>query len=666
MAKQSKIMISVVICLSLMSIAIPADSTRLKISTGLDVVPSTLVIDGQYCAWIQLNQDNTLTLMRYDAQSTRTIATVSNDVSGLSCSNGCLAWIESGNVKFFDGQSVRQLSSGQKECDSLQIADKCVVWYEGDYCNGYAIMVFNGQSVRQVSDSDGQVSNPQWNPLPISDGKIVWTDTIKTSVGGGGDYSISHRLFLFDGQSTRLIASSNQTLSDIAFSNGKIAWSEYDPLTRNDLVKYFDGNEIRQISVNSNQDGILSSVRDIQLDNGQVAWSEILSLNTGSCGTSGGFKDRIMLFNGQSTQHLTDNAIADQCFFSNGKVIWQESGLITNLFLWGGSSVMPLVTNIRRSYTGSPVIHFFDGHKIYLSKSSTALYHENTEIEFVDGYPEFQISIYQGYEDVSGAYQVYLVEPIQSGVELVLPKGDINSDGIVDLSDFSLLAESWLMKTELPPPDDYIAHWLMDDNAVNKTVADAGDNHLNGTTQQNTAVLSTVGKIGTALSFNGTTDWVDFGTNAALLPNAWTVCAWIKCTDTATPLLFSFGGNYPSIKLQNNSKAKSLIHLGQNNYRYFSASAWTSLKDGQWHHVAFSVPGKEQADVNQAIMYLDGVAVAVDATLATGSQTSKSHVYLGANPSVAGQRFGGAMDDVMLFNRVLSAMEINRIINRIP
>ncbi len=215
-------------------------------------------------------------------------------------------------------------------------------------------------------------------------------------------------------------------------------------------------------------------------------------------------------------------------------------------------------------------------------------------------------------------------------------------------------------------PNGLVTHWTMDDNAANPVVSDAGDNHFDGTAQQNTAILTTAGKLNSALSFNGTTDYVDCGTNVAMLPDAWTVCAWVKCADAATPILLSFGGNYSSIKLQNNANGKPLIHLGKTNYRYFTASAWTLLKDGQWHHVAFSAPGKEQMDIEQAKMYLDGAAVAGDPAVTTGLQNDKSHVYLGANPSAAAHRFSGTMDDVMLFNRVLSESEIRRVMNRQP
>jgi hypothetical protein len=260
---------------------------------------------------------------------------------------------------------------------------------------------------------------------------------------------------------------------------------------------------------------------------------------------------------------------------------------------------------------------------------------------------------------------LYLVDRWLAEGDVCCGAADINGDGRVGMDDYAVLAGNWHAGMPLFL-DSLIAYWAMDDHAAGNTVLDNSGNNLVGTSQQNTAALTTAGKMDAALSFNGTTDWIDCGTNAMLLPDAWTLCAWVKCSDTTTPMLISFGGNYPSIKLQNNTRGKPLIHLGQYNYRYFSTSAWMTLKDGQWHHVAVSVPGKGQTDIGQVVMYVDSTAVIGDAAVATGPQAGKSHVYLGANPSVPVQRFGGAMDEVMLFNRVLEEAEIRLVMNWTP
>jgi hypothetical protein len=242
---------------------------------------------------------------------------------------------------------------------------------------------------------------------------------------------------------------------------------------------------------------------------------------------------------------------------------------------------------------------------------------------------------------------------------------DLDHNGAIDMMDFSLISSAW--NTCGPAiPEGLISHWTMDDNAAGKTVLDASDNHFNGTAQRNTSLLTAAGKIGTALAFDGTTDQIACGANTALLPDAWTVCAWVKCADAATPTLLSFGGIRPSIKLQNNNAGKPSIIMGSNNYRSFDASAWTTLKDGQWHHVAFALSGSAQNAIASAQMVLDGTPVAAVNTVATGPQSAKSGVFLGNTDAAGTQRFKGAMDDVMLFDRVLSQEEIQRVMNRTP
>ena len=252
------------------------------------------------------------------------------------------------------------------------------------------------------------------------------------------------------------------------------------------------------------------------------------------------------------------------------------------------------------------------------------------------------------------------------------PAADFDASGAVDLPDLAGMERYWLTRDlwlgGIPEtPEGFVAVWEMNDKAANKIVADDTENGFPGAAQRNTSDLTISGHIGTALSFNGTSDYIDIGTDPVLLPSAWTICAWVKCTNAGTPILASFGGNYPSIKLQNNAKGKPLIHLGSSNYRYFSASAWTTLKDGQWHHVAFTCPGKAPSDIQQARMFLDGVEVPADPALASGPQTDKTHLYLGtANSSSTTQRFSGDMDDVVLYDRVLSQPDILRIMNRTP
>jgi hypothetical protein len=242
-------------------------------------------------------------------------------------------------------------------------------------------------------------------------------------------------------------------------------------------------------------------------------------------------------------------------------------------------------------------------------------------------------------------------------------RGDATGDHRVGLEDLAIVSAGWL--SGIPEiPRSRVAYWAMDDNSPGKWVADSGGGNYHGTAKRDTAAMAVEGRVGGALGFDGVSDHIDCGTEAGLLPEAWTVCAWVKCNDTASPTLISFGGTYPAVKLQQNGKGKPLIYLGPYNYRYFDAGAWTTLKDGQWHHVAFVVPGAAQSDIEAAAMYLDGRPVAAGVTTSSVPQAGKTWLLLGINATAGGQRFSGAMDEVMLFNRALTAGEIGKMVGQ--
>ncbi len=212
-----------------------------------------------------------------------------------------------------------------------------------------------------------------------------------------------------------------------------------------------------------------------------------------------------------------------------------------------------------------------------------------------------------------------------------------------------------------PTVQGMVGFWDLNDNAANKVVTDTSPNANHGTAVRNTSAMSIPGKFGRAFNFDGVGDFIDLGTNSLLLPDAWTLMAWVKCQVTDTPTLISFGRNDLAVKLQNGGKGKPVIMMGSNNYKYFTGSAWTTLVDGQWHFVVFSVPGNAQSDIQNAKMYLDGVPVAGTTLVATGPQQVKSRFLIGINTVTGAQRYMGGMDYVKLYNRALTDTEVMQI-----
>jgi hypothetical protein len=74
--------------------------------------------------------------------------------------------------------------------------------------------------------------------------------------------------------------------------------------------------------------------------------------------------------------------------------------------------------------------------------------------------------------------------------------------------------------------------------------------------------------------------------------------------------------------------------------------------DGAWHHAAVSYDGK------QVVFYLDGVK---QASASWTYRTQPASITIGAETETGGWAFTGAIDDVMIFSRVLSGTEVAKL-----
>lgn len=163
--------------------------------------------------------------------------------------------------------------------------------------------------------------------------------------------------------------------------------------------------------------------------------------------------------------------------------------------------------------------------------------------------------------------------------------------------------------------------------------------------------------VAAGLSFT-TDDYVACGTDAALRPNALTVCAAVKLTASAVVPLVGWGASsqYPAVYAAAPFNAnRPVIWLGNNCYRYFEKSSPTNLQDGGWHFLVFSVPGNTSADIVSADLTVDGIAQTVNSTQTTSEGAAKTQCRIGgAGASTFAE---GSMAFLSIHDRVLSTIE---------
>jgi PKD repeat protein len=195
------------------------------------------------------------------------------------------------------------------------------------------------------------------------------------------------------------------------------------------------------------------------------------------------------------------------------------------------------------------------------------------------------------------------------------------------------------------------------EEASGTTVVDASGKGNTGTISG--ATWTTQGRFGKALSFDGVNDWVTINDAASLdLTTGMTLEAWVYPTvnmsQWATVVLKEQpgGGLYELYANGDQSQPLTSVTVG-GQYRVLSGGPW--LLANQWTHLAATYDGTTQR------LYVNGTQVAQGPQ--TGpTQVSSSPLRLGGN-SVWGEFFKGRIDEVRVYNRDLSAAEINADLN---
>jgi beta-lactamase regulating signal transducer with metallopeptidase domain/uncharacterized protein YihD (DUF1040 family) len=206
-----------------------------------------------------------------------------------------------------------------------------------------------------------------------------------------------------------------------------------------------------------------------------------------------------------------------------------------------------------------------------------------------------------------------------------------------------------------------VAYWRFNEGSGNIAHDSAGNNNaiVQGANWSN-------GISGAGLNFDGIDDYVNCGSNAGLDLTEFTWLLWIKRTEQwysderalistnktgqNTKGSYGFqideGGNYQN-KIQ-------FVRHGDP----FSGCLWsnTTIGDTTWHHIAATRNNK-----GEAVLYIDGEPETQGLLQA---RTAFKEVSIGAGDK-AYSNFKGVIDEVAIYNRALSAEEIQNIYNTI-
>ena len=211
-----------------------------------------------------------------------------------------------------------------------------------------------------------------------------------------------------------------------------------------------------------------------------------------------------------------------------------------------------------------------------------------------------------------------------------------------------------------------VGYWTLDEGRG----LSAADTSGNGNTGSlfNAPVWTSAGHVNGALSFAGTNAAVVVpggGVLADLYRTGVTVAAWIKPA--------SAGGGGKGRILH---KTNWMLYMGSASTVLFTADNWTtqfaqrtstaSITLNTWQHVAGTWDGSQNG--GGIHIYVNGVLA--DGASVSGAGTAVSDasqaLYLGNIPGSLNRGFDGTIDDVRVYNRVLSASEIQSLVAGAP
>ena len=216
--------------------------------------------------------------------------------------------------------------------------------------------------------------------------------------------------------------------------------------------------------------------------------------------------------------------------------------------------------------------------------------------------------------------------------------------------------------TGSPPQPGLVASYGFDEGA-GTVAADSTTSGNHGTLVNGPAW--TIGRFGQALSFDGTNDRVSILDSATLdLTSGMTLEAWVKPTATGTAwktVLFKHRNSnatnmvYVMYGNRNTSVPNGEITVGTS-VKAANGPAGSGLPLNVWSHLAATF------DNATLRLFVNGTEIASLAT-AGPIATSTGDLWIGGN-NVWGEYFSGVIDEVRVYNRALSAADIQTDMNR--
>ncbi len=225
---------------------------------------------------------------------------------------------------------------------------------------------------------------------------------------------------------------------------------------------------------------------------------------------------------------------------------------------------------------------------------------------------------------------------------------------------------SFTTRDDKPITDDpnLVGCWRLDEICPGIVVDDSGYEHygrlING-------AGFVPGYQDQAVEFDGIDDYATIdGYKGILGTHEFSVAAWIKTmTNTGNDTIIGWGagsgGARICFRLDGGNATPFSVRYAQGNG---NVQGNTAVNDGEWHHVAMTVESGGVCSSSYIRIYVDGQDDTVSSSDTDLRNTpADADVGIGLRASDGDQHFEGLIDEVRLYNRVLSPYEVQRLMD---
>lgn len=222
-----------------------------------------------------------------------------------------------------------------------------------------------------------------------------------------------------------------------------------------------------------------------------------------------------------------------------------------------------------------------------------------------------------------------------------------------------------------------IAHWKVGEadgeTAGASLISETGDQFIGtfvGTPTFDTTDPAPVPGGSTAsLVFDGNNSWVDIlGFNGIGGSDARTVAFWFKgpsvqFNNNGTLVAWGTGATGARYDTRVNANGTGVIRT---EVAGSGSNGTAIMADDTWHHCAVVLDPTNGTTVGDLLFYIDGQLDTLSAVGGTAINTSQANnVRIGASQGIAGRSLTGKMDDIRIYDRALSADEIEDLVTAV-